>query len=846
MKHEAEGKVSDHRLAFGSFVWLAAQVGLVLSVAVVYQLELERGFRLLAAVTFLGFLVHSWLPLRWRLGFLLLLTLVVIGFLLWPYGIWLIVLSLGLLGLCHIPVKWSIRVGLVVTAAAGLAVIHAGWVEVDWAPSIIPVLGAMFMFRIILYLYDLRTERTPASLWARLAYFFLPANICFPLFPVVDYRSFLRSYYDSPAALIYQQGVYWMLRGVWHLILYRMVYYLLPSADSDLSGIFGVYVFMGMTYALYLRVSGLFHLITGMLCLFGFNLPRTNDHYFLASSFTDLWRRINIYWKDFMMTIVFYPIFLNLRDKGMSVRLGFATISVFIATWFLHSYQWFWLAGAFPITHADMIFWGILGIALAVNSIMEARRGRRRMLHAPSWDMRGAIWKAVRVWFIFSFMAVLWTLWDAGSILDWSYRLLRVKESGVVAWSLFVGLSGIVMSVGVLAQWLNMKGWGVWQLEAALWKNARATVLATSSVLLLVSIPSIYTSLGSPVRRVVLRAQSTTPNRIDIERRERGYYETLSRSNRLDLLGNTEVVDVGWVGFWETPAATRTNDIRRYTLTPNTDIKWRGARLTTNQWGMRDKDYTIRKPKGTYRIALLGSSHVMGLGVEDQETFDNRLESSLNENLSSPNIGRYEVLNFAVGGYDLTSHLYITEHSTPQFEPDVVLFVIHPREIYRTSKGLRDLLVDGREYERKLDQDFPFISRVLEKAGVGVELPNDEFHRRLAPYSEELLSWSYRKLADVIRAQGANPVFVFLPFPAEEFEADELRMLMSVTKDVGAIPILLTEVYKGHDPDRLVLSAWDDHTNAFGHSLIANDLLSKLKSSGLLALPDTVASNNGS
>ena len=39
---------------------------------------------------------------------------------------------------------------------------------------------------------------------------------------------------------------------------------------------------------------------------------------------------------------------------------------VFVLTWFLHSYQWFWLRGGFPMTPQDVFFWGILG-ALVVT-----------------------------------------------------------------------------------------------------------------------------------------------------------------------------------------------------------------------------------------------------------------------------------------------------------------------------------------------------------------------------------------------------------------------------------------------------------------------------------------------
>jgi GNAT superfamily N-acetyltransferase len=66
------------------------------------------------------------------------------------------------------------------------------------------------------------------------------------------------------------------------------------------------------TFLLYLRVSGLFHLIVGLLRLFGFALPETHHLYYLSSSFTDFWRRINIYWKEFLTKVVFYPTFVRL------------------------------------------------------------------------------------------------------------------------------------------------------------------------------------------------------------------------------------------------------------------------------------------------------------------------------------------------------------------------------------------------------------------------------------------------------------------------------------------------------------------------------------------------------
>ncbi|HET6341573.1 MAG TPA: hypothetical protein VFG78_05265, partial [Gemmatimonadota bacterium] len=231
------------RIGLRPFLSLAFQLGLVLAVILVFRIELERGFAVVALLILIGFLIHSWLPVRARLPFFLLLTITAIEVLLPADGFWLVALGLGLLGLCHLPIAWSARVALVLTAGAVLAALQAGWLEVPWAAAVIPILAAMFMFRLVLYLYNLKTDETPASPWARVAYFFMLPNVCFPLFPVVDYRTFLRTYYDAPAAEIYQKGVYWMLRGVSHILMYRVINDLLPAANS-LPGVLGVSTFM--------------------------------------------------------------------------------------------------------------------------------------------------------------------------------------------------------------------------------------------------------------------------------------------------------------------------------------------------------------------------------------------------------------------------------------------------------------------------------------------------------------------------------------------------------------------------------------------------------------------------
>ena len=60
-----------------------------------------------------------------------------------------------------------------------------------------PILGSMFMFRMMVYLHDMRTGIAPFGPWRALAYFFMLPNPFFPLFPLVDYKTFNRAYYNA-------------------------------------------------------------------------------------------------------------------------------------------------------------------------------------------------------------------------------------------------------------------------------------------------------------------------------------------------------------------------------------------------------------------------------------------------------------------------------------------------------------------------------------------------------------------------------------------------------------------------------------------------------------------------
>ena len=356
------------RPAAWRYAYLVGQ--LILAGFVVYAYDIEgQTFQRVFALVLAGFVINLWLPLDFRRPFFVMLSLAGAVVVFGPAdAAWLVGCGLLLIGLCHLPVRFGLRVLLLLLTGGLLATSRAGALPSAWSAAVWPILGSMFMFRLALYIRAVRMKQVENGLWGPLAYFFMLPNLAFPLFPVVDYQTFRRTYYDRGDIAIYEQGLVWISRGLVHLLLYRLVYQNFLGDPADVVTLGDLTQLMLSTFLLYLRVSGQFHLIVGILHLFGFRLPETHKLYYLAHNFTELWRRINIYWKDFMMQVVFYPAYFKLKQLGPRPALACATAAVFLVTWVLHSYQWFWLRGGFPVALPDILFWGILGTLVVAGA----------------------------------------------------------------------------------------------------------------------------------------------------------------------------------------------------------------------------------------------------------------------------------------------------------------------------------------------------------------------------------------------------------------------------------------------------------------------------------------------
>ena len=401
------------------FTMLAIPLVLLLFTFKVYNLE-QPAFLELACIGFGGFAISYWLPFRYKEPFLILLSLAGAYVLLSPLvASLLIVAGLLLFGIIRSGLEFRWRVLVLVTILCGFMYARAtGRFHIPgdfW-----PVLGAMFMFRMIIYLYDVKHLPGPVSLKDYLSYFFILPNYYFLLFPVVDFQTLRRSYFQRNIHPVAQQGIWWIFRGTTHLLLYRLVYQLQGRfAPPHVAVPIAVIAKVIFCYLLYLRVSGQFHIIAGMLCLFGYDMPETNHRYLLARSVNDLWRRMNIYWKDFMVKIVYLPAYFRLRRRGALRAELISTMLVVLATYILHAYQFFWLKGQMRLSVNDALFWLILGSVMLVNVWIEFKNRNR----PPRSGWVARLQAAVQIVATFAFVALLWSMWSADSLTEWLYFL---------------------------------------------------------------------------------------------------------------------------------------------------------------------------------------------------------------------------------------------------------------------------------------------------------------------------------------------------------------------------------------------------------------------------------------
>ncbi|RMF62573.1 MAG: hypothetical protein D6746_03920 [Bacteroidetes bacterium] len=324
---------------------------------------------------------------------------------------------------------------------------------------------------------------------------------------------------------------------------------------------------------------------------------------------------------------------------------------------------------------------------------------------------------------------------------------------------------------------------------------------------------------------VLASLQEERLNERDVEQLDRGYYEGLLERGRLtDALWTTQIeMPEDWLPLTESGRVNVTGGAMQYELVPSHHMVYHRAPVSTNRWGMRDQEYPLEKPPDTYRIALLGASYEMGSGVPDGKNFESLVEARLNEELGAEQGVRFEILNFAVGGYSVLQHVELLKHKVPAFQPDIVLCTGHSGDAGRALHMLMQWIEQGVPLP-------PALEDLRRRAGVERGMSREEYRRRLTlePFGRELLTWGYRQIVELTRAMGAVPLWVFVPRTDGIRRGEEVSFLVQTAREAGFQIINLDGAYGQVKRASIQLAPWEAHPNEQGHALLAQRLFEEL------------------
>lgn len=353
----------------------------------------------------------------------------------------------------------------------------------------------------------------------------------------------------------------------------------------------------------------------------------------------------------------------------------------------------------------------------------------------------------------------------------------------------------------------------------------------------LASLPTGSLALPAGWARSALESVSSPElNRGDRETSAAGYYEGIIGVGDVTPGGRADISIrlLGKPTDWVRDEAASVmsplpdGDFLQFEPRPNVDRTLFGRPFTTNRHGMRDRDYTVEKPRGTFRVAVLGSSIDMGWGVATEEAYVSLLADWLNAHAALRGVERrYEVLNFAVAAYSPLQRVEAYRRKARAFRPDLVLYSATTLDRRLTQIHLCDVF----RVRATVPESYDFVRQTLVEAGLTDEdlrtdgqdrlIHKDEIKRKLDPLFWALYDRTVAALAADCRSDGVPLAVMIVPrvgkADAPAARADPVARLFGIAAH-NAVPVLdLSATFDDHDPSRFAIAAWDDHPNAPGH-----------------------------
>ena len=207
----------------------------------------------------------------------------------------------------------------------------------------------LFFIKLFYYFYEVVTLDNPLESYTftnfALYFFFFP--FLFLVHVPISYTAFITSLSTKLDKNVFWRGIKLTLFGAF---LFGLNYWITATYFSEVS-LFGYimqnYMFMsslelfGWLTANFILffcwIAGSVHLTIGILNIFGFDLYPGFNYVFLSQNLLEFWRRWHIYFREFLVSTIFYPVSFYFVRRGKKYSGVFiAGLLTFMGATFFH------------------------------------------------------------------------------------------------------------------------------------------------------------------------------------------------------------------------------------------------------------------------------------------------------------------------------------------------------------------------------------------------------------------------------------------------------------------------------------------------------------------------------
>lgn len=252
-------------------------------------------------------------------------------------------------------------------------------------------------------------------------------------------------------------------------------------------------------------------------------------------------------------------------------------------------------------------------------------------------------------------------------------------------------------------------------------------------------------------------------------------------------------------------------------------------RYTINEDSLNEvKNYSVEKPRDTFRIITIGDSYTFGQFVNTKDNWTEQLEVDLNRKCRKK---KYEVINLGVHGYDLTFSEHRYDIRGEKYDPDLILYLLKEddfSEIKSITARAKWNFINDFKNDPKNKEALKSKTSEVELLRKAVEV-GDKILRRY--YSEsEVVDYQLHYLQKLIDTNRNLLIFNIFEYPAE-IETKIKKMANTAPHTVfEAKKLQINELNKS--PYNYL--PYDAHATVRGNTLIKERLMEYLIQNNLI------------